>query len=405
MAMGVHRFDTLARTLASAATRRAFLRGLAGTGAGVLAGGGVASRTVAARQPEGQGTGVSTQPGCEEINCPAGRVFSEDACACVCDVVCPPNFYLDQATCNCYCALGDFYVCPREDQVYDDNACECICAIKDCPGDAILDPVGCGCYCPDSIVCEPGEEIDQTTCECFCDRTCEAPFVLDDCECVCGIEECDRAFRFDETGCACICETTCDAPFVLDSDACECVCGAGGACSSLKVLDPDACACVCPEEIRCTRGKVVDPETCGCICPPDNDCPDGKTIDPASCLCECDPPVVCTAPKVEDAETCTCICPPDLACTANRTLDPETCECVCPVGTSLCNDTCIAPCLPTEAYDDECHCVPIVCPPDHPDLHLRLSSGHGGVQGRVPAGMWPRSGLRRRMPLRLPAKH
>ncbi len=146
--MDVHRFDAFARNLASGTSRRAFIRNLTRGGAGALASIGVVRSTQAARQPTGTGSGTTGQNGCEPISCPAGRVFSESACACVCDVVCRPNFVLDQATCNCYCTLSDFYVCPRPDQVYDDNSCACVCAIEDCPGDAELNPDTCACFCP-----------------------------------------------------------------------------------------------------------------------------------------------------------------------------------------------------------------------------------------------------------------
>ncbi len=109
---------------------------------------------------------------------------------------------------------------------------------------------------------------------------------------------------------------------------------------------------------------MVDPETCGCICPPDDPCPAGLKMNQDRCRCECSGPVVCSAPKVQDPEACACICPPEEACPAHLTKDPETCQCVCPPGTGLCKDECVAPCLPTEAYNDDCKCEPIVCPPD-----------------------------------------
>lgn len=341
--MDVHRLDAFARTLAAGTTRRAFLRILTRGGAGALAGLGVTGQ--AAAQPTGSDSGETSQPVCDPIACPAGQVFSETECACVCDVVCRPNFRPDPTTCICYCTLGDFHVCDRPDQVYDDGACACVCANEECPGDAVLDPETCACYCPDSIACEPGETVDPTTCECVCGLTCEHPLVLDDCECVCGIAECDPGFVFDETACACTCE-------------------AEKACTAPKLFDDRVCDCVCDPNIRCTRGKVVDPETCGCVCPTDNPCPTGQVMNPESCLCGCEEPVVCAAPQVADPEACTCVCPPEEACPAPLVKDPETCRCACPTGTGLCNDACVGPCLPTETYNADCECEPIVCPPD-----------------------------------------
>lgn len=60
MAMDTHRFDAIAKTVAIAATRRAFMRGLTETGAGALIGATLDRRPTAARQPEGEGSGVLT---------------------------------------------------------------------------------------------------------------------------------------------------------------------------------------------------------------------------------------------------------------------------------------------------------------------------------------------------------
>jgi hypothetical protein len=134
MAMDVHRFDAFARTLVAGSTRCSFIRVVTRGGAGALAGIGLARPARAARQPTGSGEGGTSQPACDPIACPAGRVFSETECACVCDVVRRRNSRLDPATCNCLCTLSDFHVCPRPDHVCDDNVRACVCANEDCPG-------------------------------------------------------------------------------------------------------------------------------------------------------------------------------------------------------------------------------------------------------------------------------
>jgi hypothetical protein len=167
-------FDALTRTLATGATRRRLMGFLAGSGTAALIGVRSILRTSAApptAQGEPVGTGVANTPACEDIDCPQGLVVDPETCTCDCAIDCPPNRAPDPNTCTCYCTLSDSYVCPRPDQVYDDDACLCVCNLEcnqpgktldqgdcacvciddDCPGDAIFDPDTCTCSCPPNL--------------------------------------------------------------------------------------------------------------------------------------------------------------------------------------------------------------------------------------------------------------
>lgn len=171
-----HRFDALTRLFAAGTTRRAAMRFFAGAAAATFIVD-QPGRTAAGALLEAPGEGQATNPpgDCAVLDCPSGTLFSPETCACVCDVQCQPNFAPDpNHNCACFCTLGDFYQCPRTDQVYDDGLCACVCPDDNCPGDSVQDPETCLCFCRGNIQCADGEAPDPTTCECVCNRNLRA---------------------------------------------------------------------------------------------------------------------------------------------------------------------------------------------------------------------------------------
>ena len=192
---------------------------------------------------------------------------------------------------------------------------------------------------PPPTACTPPDVWNEDVCGCAgCDRTCIAPFVLNQgkCKCECGELSCPNTQRPNRVDC--ICEdrcpgVTCGPLHTLNLDNCRCQCTAFLNCPPGEIFNFDTCTCdsICGG-ISCEEGFTLNPNKCKCKCDlKARDCGEGESFDPNTCSCEACPP--CSDPTEVQDKYCQCYgedCD-HISCSEGLTLKStgKKCKCVC----------------------------------------------------------------------------
>ena len=239
--MEMHRFDCLAKALATSTTRRTTIRALLGLAGGAFAAGSRPRGADADRCADAEyGQRCRSNDDCCSDNCVGG------SCACRplhtrCSHRCV-NLRSDETNCGACGVTCDPFVSCR------DGACAC-------------SPFGRAC---------------QADASC-CSKQCIAG------QCACGV---------GRTRCGTACINT-------QTDAANCG-GCGQVCPGLATCRGGECAC----DATCTAPQQVDSDRCVCVCPPTG-CPDGQSVDPETCACVDAPTEVITCGDMQtDAANC-----------------------------------------------------------------------------------------------------
>ena len=218
--MDGQRFDQLTRVLASGASRRGILRGLAGgIGALVLT---AIGRRLGAAAPGGQGGGPDP---CSQACAFEPKGPRQAACKQACRE-CGGNF-------NQICFGNQIICCAGGECCFDEQTGNAVCStqLPACPEPLVRE--GCACVCPGT--CGPGEFPDPSQ------------------------------------GCACVPFPTCDPGGAPENCAAgvEANCGPGGSCACVEDVDGDfACierACTftaCTSGTDCEGGPCVSVPGC-----------------------------------------------------------------------------------------------------------------------------------------------
>jgi hypothetical protein len=342
-----HRFDSLAKALATGMTRRQAVRGVV---AGLVAAfSGVRVHDVAAQCdptpcPDGQqrdpvtchcfdaSCGGSSCRGDREICC--ARVETRTVTGCCWEgEFCCPGVTLDGRPRIACCAPG--YECAGagkcvQMQCTDPADCpegsECcrgLCNLfsKPCSPPKQRDSATCGCTCP-PITCPSAQVLNAKTCQCECKnppRDCPDPTVFNSTTCAC--EPCVEGTEFCAASQAC--EPACPAGQLRDQATCDCACPVGQ--EPCGPAGSESCVPNCDPE----TGEVLDASTCTC------GCPEGSKQCGGSC-------VSCPAGQSPDSDNncaCSSPCPDDGTCPIGQSPDPDNdCQCICGSKGTYCRE-------------------------------------------------------------------
>ncbi len=249
--MDARKFDECTKALATGASRRQVIKGLAGGALGALAvalfGGGQAEEVEAATC---RALGEACKPGATGTQAGACCPGTEQE---------PSHLICQQVgqtgATRCECDLNQGF---RE--------CGGRCVSTTCPGGGQLNTTTCQCECG-SITCPENATLNTTTCVCECNQGFES----------CGgqcLAPCTGG-QVRQANCTCACPT----------GTVECPTGSGTCvstnCPTGMTFNPNTCTCGCPSGQVFCNGACFNPATACSTCKPNN-----KVFNIECCSCE-----------------------------------------------------------------------------------------------------------------------